>query len=498
MVAGDWPLAWRFVAEGEADYGGSAVWTTGVEALKLLQTINDWSLNKRETLSRLVDLGAGIIDLLLLGMATPNRMTKWELLRVLGLLGNERALDVYLEALGSKYRDSVRWAIRGLVALGSIAVPALIDAAASDDARVRRYAVRCLGHLADARGRDAICNALDDADDVVCRQGVIALHRMVTENDIDALRQVMRAYTWQTRREALATLLALGEAGCRAITVLALEDHEPVAAGWLWRQGDLRGKAILLQAFTVPDETRHAAILELAHSTADPDVIDIFVQCLPELRWGEQEQVANALVELRDPKGFDALLALTANEHFFVRRNAADALGRWGDPRAVNALIRLFDDPNTKVRRHAGEALAAIGEPARLSLQTALAATVSNAFRANAQTTLDTLEVIRQAAESEPVNLWLLQHSWPSAVQRVATLLRERQDIAEYQRLIEYLRHEKPGIRWHARLLLLEIGEEVRPYVEAFLAHSTEPVAKSEAASLLQELDRRQAHEENE
>lgn len=497
VVAGDWPLAWRFIAEGETEYAGTAAWTTGTEALKLLHAITSWSLRKEDTLRRLAELGSGALDLLLLCMATPHTKTRWEFLRALSLLADERALDVYIETLGSKYRDSARWATRGLVALGAVAVPALIEAAASDDARVRRYAVRCLGHLGDARGRDAILNTLEDADETVCRQGVVALRRLVTERDITSLQHIMRTCSWQTRREALATLLVLGETGICALTTLALEDGEPVAAGWLWQQGDVRGKDILLQAFIVEGETRHAAILELAHNPADAEVIDIFVQSLPELQWDEQEQVAAALVELHDPKGFDSLLALTAHEHFFARRTAVDALGRWGDPHAIPALIQLFDDPNTKVRRHAGEALTAIGEPARQPLEAALAGTVSNTLQAHARTTLDTLDVIRQAREGVPIDLALLHHSWPSAVQRVATILREQQAAAEYQHLAEHLQHGKSGLRWFARLLLLEIGEDARGAVEAFLAHTTQATAKAEAESLLQELNRRLVQEEN-
>jgi HEAT repeat protein len=216
---------------------------------------------------------------------------------------------------------------------------------------------------------------------------------------------------------------------------------------------------VLLQAFTTEGETRHAAILELAHGPADSEVVEIFVHALPELMWDEQEQVASALVALRDPRGFDALLALTRHQHFFARRIAADALGCWGDPRAAPALMRLLNDENTKVRRHAGEALAAIGEPARAPLETALTGKVTDTFKANAQSTLYTFDVIGQAREGQPIDINVLSHSWPSAIPRVAAILRERQATDEYRHLAECLQHHKSGIRWFARLLLLEIGE---------------------------------------
>lgn len=95
-------------------------------------------------------------------------------------------------------------------------------------------------------------------------------------------------------------------------------------------------------------------------------------------------------------------------------------------------------------------------------------------------------------------DMGLLSRSWSSAIPRVAAILHERQATDEYRRLAEHLKHEKSGIRWFTRLLLLEIGEDARPTLETFLVQTDHSKAKSEAESLLQELDRRQTEEENE
>jgi hypothetical protein len=62
MLVGDWPAAWRMVAEAEARHGSSPAWNTRVEALRRMQALSKtW---RDAPPQELAALGQGITDLL--------------------------------------------------------------------------------------------------------------------------------------------------------------------------------------------------------------------------------------------------------------------------------------------------------------------------------------------------------------------------------------------------------------------------------------------------
>jgi HEAT repeat protein len=84
--------------------------------------------------------------------------------KALGEIGDERAVEPLMKALR---RDSyVRWsAVVALGKIGKSAVEPLIGVLSDDNWRVREYAVRALGEIGDERAVEPLIKALGDWED---------------------------------------------------------------------------------------------------------------------------------------------------------------------------------------------------------------------------------------------------------------------------------------------------------------------------------------------
>jgi HEAT repeat protein len=152
---------------------------------------------------------------------------------------------------------------------------------------------------------------------------------------------------------------------------LALEDGVPAAACWLWRQGDRRGRDILLAAAEGPLDTAETAIECLAEAANDSSLAGIFVAYVRRTsEWYRRRKAVDALVRMGHPRGLGVLIELSRSGSRTDRKQAADALGRWDDPRAAEALVAMLGDDG-KVRPKVIEALLRQGESARRALAAA-------------------------------------------------------------------------------------------------------------------------------
>ncbi|MFC1582160.1 HEAT repeat domain-containing protein, partial [Planctomycetota bacterium] len=491
VLGRDWNLADSIIADAEDEFGDAPGWDKRVQALKLMRTLMT-SWGKTQAPPELVDMGTDITDLLLLAMTSDSRRHRWAFLKPLCLIADPDALEVYIEALGDSYRDSAKWATAALVSLGKEAVPALIEAAASDDARVRRYAIRCLGHIGDERARESIVEALEDEDEKIARQAVLALRDIVKQEDIPLLQIAIRAAPYEIRREIVRTLDNLGSEGHQVLEALALEQGEPAAAGWLFRQGDLRGKPVLLAALEKEGMTQEAAVMELADGPADDDALGALIKALPEFKWVAQITVADALLKIGDPGGLEAFLVLAEHKDMTSRKLAAHSLGQWHAPEALEMLMRLLRDKHKKVRARSADGLFCQGEYAREILENYLQEHKVNSHpRDLAQRVLNSLDLKRGLEAGKPMDnelFKLLQVSWDPARDNTAACLRERNDPGDLTFLVGKLSSARSSIRWMTRCLLIEIGDAVIGAVREFIQQSDDEVAKQQAEEVLVEL----------
>lgn len=170
------------------------------------------------------------------------------------------------------------------------------------DAEVRQFAVESLGVA--GRGRAAVAAALDDPDEWVRAEGVVALSRVAGTDAADRLRDALDDDRGEVRRNALIALAKVGELDAGALVERLKRDPVP-------------------------------AVREYA------------ADYLPSIE-GETERAERLLAALlaRDPDAF-------------VRSKAAESLGELGTERAERVLEEQgLRDRSDDVRRTARRALA--------------------------------------------------------------------------------------------------------------------------------------------
>jgi HEAT repeat protein len=252
----------------------------------------------------------------------PSYGNRLDAVKVLGKIGDSRAVEPLIKALGGDDRGGV--GLLAAYALGDIgdsrAVEPLIkvlevDSHArkgefwGDSKRRCQAAARALGKIGDERAVEPLAKAL--------------------ENEGSEVRE--------------AAVLALGKFGELAveplIKALGDENYEVrlAAAGVLGRISDSRAVEPL------------SKMLNLRYPRKYMDG-----------EWRVRRKATEALGEIGDPRAVEPLIKALGDEHNKVRIAAAKALGVIGNSRAVEPLIKALEDKAKHVREAAKEALWAL------------------------------------------------------------------------------------------------------------------------------------------
>ncbi len=158
--------------------------------------------------------------------------------------------------------------------------------------------------------------------------------------------------------------------------------------------------------------------------------------------------LALALGEIRDPRGFDPLIQALGDPNRTLRWQAAEALGKFGDARAIGALLGASNDADEYVRASAVEAVGRLarGQNADARVVDALVralADKSDSVRRNAIAALGdcassakVVEVLIASLKDQRGNeRWALEalakHPDPRAIGTLASLVREGNPAAE-------------------------------------------------------------------
>jgi HEAT repeat protein len=481
VILDDWGRAWELVRTAEERETTGPDWHTRRQALQLMEKVavreRQWIWRKPDSdaVRALAAMGPAVTDLLLLAVGSPNRHRRRAFLQPLCLLADERAMAVYIEALADNFRDNTKWATQALTRLGQKAVPTLLDAAASDEPRLRRYAIRCLGHLADPHARETVLAALDDSDDAVFRQAALAARHYVTQDHVSLLRRAAQRGSPDTRQEVLCALASLGDAGRKAVEELALADGQPAAAAWLWRQGNARGREVVLTCAQADGCDRETAIIELTRMPLDEDTIAVLREALPHdgwRLWGTQQRIAAALSRAETSVATEALIELSRSPRAADRKTAANALGRCGDPRAATTLVGMLADPHRKLRPTVMAALVQMGEVAREAVEAAKRDGKLSHAQQYAIPVLNALKVKRRLAAGERLDIGLFElmaRSHEEVHKEVSEHLRMGGIRSEFEVLLEACASGNVHVAWCAAAILRRIGGGRHKLISDFL-----------------------------
>lgn len=355
---GRWPDAWEIAAREGAPACAADPLARRLDALRLMEAMeraHNWGVRAARA-RELAALGSDVIDLVLLAQASPHRRTARAFLIVLAEMGDPRGLDALVRGLGTSNCGAI--AVRGLKRIGTLAVPALLEAANSDDVRTRRHALRCLAYLRDPRAWPTLVAGLQDADDRARREAVRGLHHPAPAMGalVEAARIGSERGMQSAAYAAVEALASGGKTGEAAIHQLAFAERNLFAAAWLAAQGDLQARAILVDALGEAPPRRREAALLWAELGPDTEVLGAVVSCLAGLVPWQQWPILRGLAVSGLPEAAEAIIARARNGGSVERRTGVWALGLCRDPRVPAAIVEMAIGPDAKVRQAAMDA----------------------------------------------------------------------------------------------------------------------------------------------
>lgn len=248
----------------------------------------------------------------------------------------------------------------GLADLGAAAqpaVPKLIQALQSDDAKLRWRAARALGVIGDPTAAAALAKQAQDPDPLTRAQAIFALGRLKLADDasLKAIVEHLSDEDAQVRRAAVRALRMVDapRASVRPLVIKLLNDPDPSIAMRALSALVEGGVEVVPALASALDEreARYWACLALGEigpqaKAAVPNLIKSLTDDRPEVRL----QAALALAEIGpDAKPAAGELIKLLNDPFeSVRVAATFALGRLGDEASSEALqkIEATTDPS--------------------------------------------------------------------------------------------------------------------------------------------------------
>jgi HEAT repeat protein len=296
----------------------------------------------------------------------------------LGKIGDVRVVTALISALSDERTSSV--AKNGLVKLGIVAVPALIETliekspfrATNERKHDAVYdIVEMLGDIGDVRPLP-ILMWLVEHDERENRYG--GKVRYAAKKAMQEIQKrhclAMLLLTALHRGEAdlsagaMFALALLGDKRAVEPLIQALQDKKVYlrwgAARLLGRFGDER--AIVPLVATMRDTERRvrqsasAALAALHKSGAS--VVTFLLPLLEDTNSDLRQETVQLLADIRSQKAVEPLIAtLSSDPSHRVRSAAVIALGRIGDKRALEPLMAAANDPDTEVRKSVGEAV---------------------------------------------------------------------------------------------------------------------------------------------
>jgi HEAT repeat protein len=236
--------------------------------------------------------------------------------------------------------------------------------------RPSRDAARALGEIGDARAVEPLIKALGDEDEDVCMNAAEALGEIGDTRAVGPLIKNLSARTFgrssinDTKTSQLSATWALADIGVAAVEPLikALGDEDDdvrwLAADALGEIGDERAVEPLIKALR--DDNVHCAA-EALGNIGDVRAVEPLIKALEDEEWRVRYYAARALIIIMDARAVEPLIGALEDETWAVRGNAAYALGEIGDARAVEPLIKVLGDESDEVRDAAKEALKKLG-----------------------------------------------------------------------------------------------------------------------------------------
>lgn len=278
--------------------------------------------------------GSPFVEGLLSSLDTTDRNLKEALVRVLGIIGDERATGRLLQ--GCRDDRLRRYCLQAFAAMGETAAASLMKAFPAADEEDRCFIAYICGELRYPGAAQLLRDGMRDANPV--------------------LRKVAVAAAGKTELTPLITeivpLLDDTEPGVRDGAVEALSRLAGADGGAV---GEI---AVGLAAAKLPEKRRDAAILFAA--LGDAEKLSLLIKDEDSL---VRKTAVNALAELRSPAAVGHLVMALVDEDTDVRLAAAGALGEIGGEEVLEPLLLALKDEDPWVQCAALRSLGRLRHP---------------------------------------------------------------------------------------------------------------------------------------
>lgn len=250
----------------------------------------------------LIGMGQDAVPYLVEKLDTQDAREIMTLIEILGKIGEPAVLPL-IEALKSENKDKVKTASR---ILGDIkdkrAVQPLSGLLDNPDYNIRANTCASLGKIGDTAVLNEVMILLNDSVEVVRKSAAVSLGDLNNPGAIDALIAALKDKHFSVRMTAANSLVRLGKPAVGPL-LQVLQDKN--------------------------DDARYLSIESLG-KIKDPRVVPLLIDKLGSQDWAERGFAVEALSDIGDQKGIDAIRSLeTTESHPFVKRKIGESLARF-------------------------------------------------------------------------------------------------------------------------------------------------------------------------
>ena len=249
----------------------------------------------------LIEMGQDAVPYLIEKLGTQDAREILTLIEILGRIGEPAVLPL-IEVLKSDNKDKVKTASR---ILGDIknkrAVQPLSDLLSNSDYNIRANACASLGKIGDTTVLNEVMSLLNDSVEVVRKSAAVSLGDLNNPRAIDALIKALKDRHFSVRLTASNSLVRLGKPAVDPL-LQVLKDKE--------------------------EDARYLSIESLG-KIKDPRAIPFLIDELKSQDWAERGFAVEALMNMEDQKGIDAVRRMQPTEtHPFVKRKIKESLAK--------------------------------------------------------------------------------------------------------------------------------------------------------------------------
>jgi HEAT repeat protein len=307
--------------------------------------------------------GSPLVERLLESVSSPDMAVRKSVVKVLGIIGDERGAGALLRGCGDDRLRSC--CLQAFKVMGGIVAPFLESEYPSADEGERCIITYLCGEMGLKDCAPLLKRCLSDSLPSVRKEAVMACGKLGLADLIPEIADLIDDFDSEVREGAIVALARLAETDREGVAQIAeslASDDEPEkrrdAAHLFGALQDMERLSLMMKdEDVVVRKTAVSALADLKNSSSSGHLLMALVDEDPEVRIA----AASALGDTAGENAIDSLLLLLKDEDTWVQCAALKSLGRLKGEKAAQAVESMFADATGAVMIAALEAIGSIG-----------------------------------------------------------------------------------------------------------------------------------------